>query len=507
MPARLTRRHWLEVLGAAALGITAPQLVVACRTSSEIPKSDGGRTRGDDAPIEHEELSGLPSEKGLWQLVTQMNELGPRFTGSRAHTRYVELLASGLESLGLDVQRDTKKFFRWYARKYGITSNGNDNDETIPVASYYPYSGETSQDGISARLFYAGTASNPDYSGAKGKIVIIDCPISPLSMERLFHVATAYPELAANPFPKTVLTAVSQFSAAPNLADALAAGAVGAILVWTNVSEEAAKDQYIPFGRPHQGLPALWVSNAAGDRLKGLARTSSEVTLTLVANTENDATTDTLWATLPGQTEDELIIVNSHTDGLNAVEENGSIAVLAIATALSQLPLSSRRRSVVFALTTGSVASGPGSIGAFVQDHPDLVKRAVAAVTIQHCGCLEWTDDENGDYRATGSPELGLTMISTSSGVRLFEDAMRGTKNERMFAIDAAGSAYFGDGAPLFAARVPTISYIPLPSYLCSTPSNGNLDKLSPSRMLEEVGAFARIIRLIDGMSADALRG
>jgi hypothetical protein len=509
MAARLTRRHLLGTFGTAALSLTLPELTVACTPEGKLDSDkDVERADAGDAPYEpadREELLGLPSENGLWQLVNQMNDLGPRYTGGRAHTRFIELLASGLESLGLDVKRDTKKFYRWSARKYGlaVTSNG----EMVPVTSYYPYSGETSQDGVSARLYYAGSTGKPDYSGAKGKIVIVDCPIRPLSMDRLFHVTTAYPPEAKDLFPKTAVTAVSQFTSAPTLADALAAGAVGAVLVWTNVSEEAANDQYLPFGRPHQGLPALWVANAAGDRLKTLARAGSEVTLTLVANTDADATTDTIWAELRGQMDDELIIVNSHTDGLNAVEENGSVAVLAIATALSQLPLSSRRRSVVFALTAGNLAIGPASVSAFVQDHPELVKKAVAAVTVQHCGCLEWSDDENGNYRATGSPELGITMASTTGAVRVFEEAMEGTKNERMFAVDTAGSVYFGDGAAFFAARIPTISYIPLPSYLCSTPENGHIDKLSSARMMEEVRAFARAIRLIDGMSADALRG
>jgi hypothetical protein len=504
MAMRITRRNLLGTASTAALGAVLPGLVPACTTERRVAtRNEAGADAAAESP-DREELLGLPSEKGLWQLVNQMNDLGPRYTGGRAHSRFVELLAAGFESLGLEVKRDTKKFYRWFAKRYDLSVTAS--DEVVPVTSYYPYSGETSQDGISARLYYAGSTAKPDYSGAKGKIVIIDCPLGPFSLDRLFHVATAYPADAAEQFPKSVFTAMAQYMGAPMLADAIGAGAVGAVLVWTNVSEEVAKDQYLPFGRPHQGLPALWVANTAGDRLKALARAGSEVTLTLVANSEPDATTDTIWAELPGQTADELIIVNSHTDGLNAVEENGSVAVLAIATALSQVPLPRRRRSVVFVLTAGSIAIGPASVSAFVQDHPDLIKKAVAAVTIQHCGCLEWSDDENGNYRATGNAELGLTMISTKSEIIVFEQAMQGSMNERMFAIDAAGSAYFGDGAPFFAARVPTISYIPLPSYLGSTAPDGHIDKLSPSRMIEEVRAFARAIRLIDGMSAEVLR-
>jgi hypothetical protein len=464
-------------------------------TSRDAASVDGARD-GDVA------LDGLPTERGLFRLVNQMNALGPRFTGSPAHARYVQLLTSGLTSLGLTVERDTKSFLRWSANRWSLVVPST--NEQIPTTSYYPYSGETPAEGVTARLAYAGTARNPDYAGVRGKLVILDCPLDPVPLDTLFHVAAAYPPDAAGTFPKTATSPTEQLLAAPALTGALAAGAVGAILVWTNVSDEEARDQYLPFAQPHQGLPALWVGNGAGARLKALAESQTEVTLTLIADVDPNATTDSIWATLPGLT-NEIIVVNSHTDGTNAVDENGSVAVLAIATAFSLLPLWTRRRTVVFSLTSGQLAAGPGNAAAWIRDHGDLVARTVAAVTIEHCGCMEWSDDTNGVYRATGRPEPGITMTPLGPEVRIFEAAMLGTANLRMFAMDST-NPYFGNGAAFFAAGIPTISYVPLPSYLFSAPQNGHIDKLSPSRMAAEVLGFARAIRLIDRIDAAALK-
>jgi hypothetical protein len=45
---------------------------------------------------------------------------------------------------------------------------------------------------------------------------------------------------------------------------------------------------------------------------------------------------------------DEVIIVNTHTDGPNATEENGGLGILALAKYFSRLPKIERRRTLVF---------------------------------------------------------------------------------------------------------------------------------------------------------------
>src|SRR5580704_864263 len=45
------------------------------------------------------------------------------------------------------------------------------------------------------------------------------------------------------------------------------------------------------------------------------------------------------------------------------------------------------------------------SIRGVIEKHPDVIKRAVAAITVEHLGCREWMDDASMRYAATGKNE------------------------------------------------------------------------------------------------------
>ena len=158
----------------------------------------------------------------------------------------------------------------------------------------------------------------------------------------------------------------------------------------------------------------------------------------LEADTFPDTPTDTLIATLPGAT-DEVVIVNTHTDGPNATEENGALGILALAQYFAKLPKSERRRTLVFPLTTGHFA-GPWvpSIRGVIEKHPDLIKRAVAAITVEHLGCREWLDtaasaDKALRYEPTGKNEWSVAITPDQAMGKALVTALQGS-------LDRAGS-------------------------------------------------------------------
>jgi hypothetical protein len=116
----------------------------------------------------------------------------------------------------------------------------------------------------------------------------------------------------------------------------------------------------------------------------------------------DEADTDTLHAILPGRNPHETIIVNTHTDGPNACEENGAAGLLALAKAHGSR--TDRQRSIVFVFATGhfqipQLVEGHGQATlAWLRRHPELWDgkpghaRAVAGLTLEHLGCLEWKD-------------------------------------------------------------------------------------------------------------------
>ena len=54
---------------------------------------------------------------------------------------------------------------------------------------------------------------------------------------------------------------------------------------------------------------------------------------------------------------------------------------------------------------------------------------------------------------------------------------------------------------------MPTIGYIPIPTYLLAAPANGCIEKLSKPFLHEQLHVLAKAIHRMDAMSAAELKG
>jgi hypothetical protein len=185
----------------------------------------------------------------------------------------------------------------------------------------------------------------------------------------------------------------------PRLDPFKAAGAAGVVFA-LDASPANARGQYTPFIWGYADLPALIVDRPTGAKLRAQAIGVPKARLVLTASLDNTKS-DSLVATLPGAT-DEVLVVNTHTDGQNAFEENAGIACVALAKHFAAMPKSARLRTLVFSCVTGHFSGGgqPQTQG-FIDDHPDVIAKSAAAITIEHFGCQEWNDDSSG-YHRTG---------------------------------------------------------------------------------------------------------
>jgi len=84
----------------------------------------------------------------------------------------------------------------------------------------------------------------------KGKIALVDAPLPPMPLSEWYKVWAVYNPHGDTTFPATMLRAPYHLFLVPGLAKAREAGALGVIFAWTNVSEENAADQYLPFPLP-----------------------------------------------------------------------------------------------------------------------------------------------------------------------------------------------------------------------------------------------------------------
>lgn len=486
----MTRKDFLHASGAAALGLMLPQ------SARPLPVDSGSLP--ELAP------GNLPSAEELWKWLRQLSEWCPAYTGSAGHTKFVNFLEQKLREARLAPQRKTFKLPYWELKDYGLELNG----EKIHAASYRPYSGVTPESGITAPLYFAGMGSKLDYSGANGKIVLIEMPPAPdMNGEEVKgELLGTYPANQPHRNVRSGVIGVYRFT--PDLKAAEKAGAADVIYIWNNISDANAEDQALPFSSPSSNVPVLWVNPSTGERLKRAAGSGASIKMTLNATIHPDTPTDNLWAVLPGKT-DETIIINTHTDGCNACEENGALGVVALARYFAKISQSQRNRTLVFLMTTGHFGHGyVRGTQDWRESNPALMKKAVACVTIEHLGATEWVDHpSSNEYRATGELEWGLCYTPLRAEGAVFLKAAEGTEAKRVFAYRPNGS-YPGEGAGFWAAGIPTVSYIATPQYLFIAPAKGGgIDKLDKRRLHGEVTTFARCVAALDKMSAAEIKG
>ncbi|MGA2319925.1 MAG: hypothetical protein ABSG95_04175 [Solirubrobacteraceae bacterium] len=420
--------------------------------------------------------------------------LNPRYTGNEAHQIWIDDLASAMHSLGWTTTRNTQTFSRWYAsssKSFPPLKVGRSLNKNLPVASNYPYSGQTPYGGVVGELAYAGKGKASEFVGSfAGKIAVIDVAPFEVPFEFLFTPYFGFEEFnPALPYDRSWL------SVGPSLAAAQTAGARGAIIILPDVVEDA-EGQYGPFKSPLQGLPAVNVDLETGNEVRELAKGSENFArLTLPATVEENCPTDSLLAVLPGSTESkDVVVVNTHTDGPCLIEENGGLAMISIAQLLSAIPQAKRKSTFAFYFATGHFAYGVTSSGAYVTEYPELFEHTKAGVTLEHLGCPEYLDDHVSSYGPTGLPEARTVFASNLAVAEIAQNALRGLGVTRC-TVDKPTPEFFGEGAALNAAGIPMMSFIAGPDYLLATRSTKvMLERFDVDQMVLEIEALTQMI-------------
>lgn len=515
MRRELSRRALLRggtaALGGAALGMgLADAAGKAAGAAAQFPRYRWGSSA---AVIRRGTLVGplLPSPMDMREEIGLMVGRGPRFTASTAHDRHIEWMMKELSKAGCRLLApDEYGFERWLAEDYSLEVLEGPNKGKVRIAAYYPYGGETPPQGVVGRLVtpaqvQAGTA------GANGNVILVDTGLpshltegslgAMLGMESMNWPNDTW---RSRNYRRMWLAA----GKGGNLP-----GAVGAVYI-LDASYEACAGNYAPFGQAYQGFPAVYVDRDTGRTLLQAARGNPRVHF-LMAAAKKRVTSPSLVATLEqGRGSDEVMIVNTHTDGPNFAEENGTVALVALARYFSKVPANKKlSRTLVFSAVTGHFGPQLPQTQGFVEHHPDFIRKAHAALTIEHFGSTEWWDTSRG-YFATGFPEVAVAYHARTKAL---EDAVISSIKEfhlLQTAAVPAGKLYFGVGGPIQDAGVPEVSFIAGPNYLVATgmptpksPYHGQLHKLNPTLAANQVAWSAERLVAMDAMTKADLRG
>ncbi len=450
----------------------------------------------------------LPDLATLQRWQEHMVSLGPRFTGSPAHKAWHQFIVDEFERAGLEVRRDPVPLEWWDHQKYTLTLIENGVETPVQVASYYPYSGFTSPGGITAPIVNAGIGLPTDFLNASGNIVFYEENMLPLTAA-LFYATASYvhdPDRTLTPLTPYKRASVSFLTPQETLSLGVAAslGAVGAIISY-DASFENAEGQYTPFLTSpdgSQGVPALYVDRKTGDMIKQKIANGAQARLELVVEKHLDDATEDIIATLPGSNPDEILIVNTHSDGTSAAQENGTLGVMALARYFASLPLACRARTMIFTLNPGHFHSGiNGDTQRFIDNYPDIIARSVASLTLEHLGQTEWIDDVEDGFRPTGMVEPAAFYGSGNLMQSFIANAVIAEDLRRTFVARPIAVIYFGVGSALNSRGVPNASFISGPNMMLAFGQNQHLDKVDYNRMSSEIRTFARLATALD--SAD----
>lgn len=511
---------------------------------------------------------GLPGVRQVRHWEEQLVRFGTRYTGSSGHAAYVDWLTEQLAAVpGLRIRTDRLTFSRWLARDFALRVRvpaAIGRSGPVPLTYYYPYSGQTPPGGVTAALVDLGTYPPATgytaafWTAARGAIALVRTAPSVFDLD-LGQTATggyepgrssaqaaadytAYAAALAHPAWQGIFEPVP-------LLDARNAGVLGVVCAWTGLPDDEVINQYSPFITPYPaasglpapgdpGCPAVWVGDSTGTQLSGLAASGqATATLVLTADITVGAATETVWGSLKGSgSTGQNIIINTHTDGPNAVEENGGLGILALARHLAARP--ARNNDMYVALVTGhfqlpqftraipnpkNAEIGNDAISVWMLDHPDIYQAATLGVTVEHLGATRWTNDPvTGQYGPAG-PDWGTTYTmqrDITSAVNTEQDAYlaavaavngTGWPDYPVAAVRPGGfPLYLGEGAPLYAAGLGTVSLCPMPTYLLQAgdaqrPQLLDLDKVDMPLMYGQILALARTIEALDAAPPSAL--
>jgi hypothetical protein len=260
-----------------------------------------------------------------------------RVAGSNADAQAEEYSARRLRQAGL--QDVHMQYFdlapQWFATDWIVTATGGGRTITFNTAFPAVRSPSTSTAGVDLDIVWVGAGSELDFRGrdVKGKVAFI----------------SSFPTPSAN-----IHTAAST-GAMQRAVDQGAAAVLLNIYIPGNVTNEAGGAA---------GLPTFALGNDDAMQLRGLMEKGSvKVHLALTTEMRSGLKSANVWGTLPGMTDEEIVVFAHHDGFFEAAFDNatGMATVFELAEYYAKVPRAQRQRTIKFVSTAAHHAGSPGT--------------------------------------------------------------------------------------------------------------------------------------------------
>lgn len=459
--------------------------------------------------------------------------VGARPTASPAHKRFVAWIDRNLREIpGLRQTEQRYVIRRWSARSNALRAEIDGAPVALPTAGPIPYSEPTGAAGVSAPLAYVPAGTPITAANAAGRVVVREAspgsvPLIVFDFLKDFLFDPAGSINLAGEYRRDFLAYGQHVG---DLEDAAGAGAAG-LAYFHELPRSLVAGHLAPYEGTVWGVPGVYLGVDEGTRLRDaiLSGHATSARITVDAGV-SETSTKTLLATLPGHS-DRRVVIESHTDGTNAYEDNGPIAMLAMARYLASLPERCRPRDVQFVFQTGhwfqrlaNPSQRHGGAGQFSRqlDHAYDRGKVAAVVVLEHLGALQYDAlPRSGGrpgltLRRTGKPELALVFTSRSARlIAAVKHQIVAHHLTRSFMIQGADApvagqvpphcSFGGEGTPYNERLLPTVATIAAPIGLYD-PVFG-LKSIDFRRMRAQALAYTDLTMKLERMAPKAIAG
>jgi hypothetical protein len=455
-----------------------------------------------------------------------MDRHGERATASPAHTQFVDWLDRRLQRIpGMQLSELPETFMRQLEQGASLDIRLGDGTsaESLPVARAVPYSQPTPS-GVRGEVLDIPTDESIADHDVAGKVVLRDW--DPGAIPYPVFLAVAYyvhdTELTFDWSAEYERGWVGAQQLLDDLAAAEDGDAAGLLFVHEFPREQVEGD-YVPYHGDYWQVPAIYLGSDEGARLREhLAEGPVEARMAVRAS-RTQADTRNLVATLPGQS-DERIVITSHTDGTNAVWDNGPLAMLALAEHYAQLPPECRERTLEFVFTTGHLHLTHSGAERYAQVLDEEFDEGTVAMVLvlEHLGAREFEAVPRHDGRpgrmlqASGQSEMLANFVSESPVlVASVIEQIVAHDLQRSFVLRGADEpgvrfpphrSYGGEGGPYRDAIIPTVAAI-TGSWNLFSPAFDTDEILDIELMRRQTLAYGDLVLAVDDVPREVLAG
>jgi hypothetical protein len=466
------------------------------------------------------------TEAELLELNRAMQRFGRRPTASPNHERFVDWLERRLRGIpGVEIEEIPYAIDRWLERGAALAAGSSARELTrVRVAGAVPYS---EPGGASGRLVHIPHGEGLADHDVRGKLVVRD--VVPGKVPNAVFVALSWfiwdPDASMGVVGDYERDYLSYMERVDDLRAAAEGGAAGVVFVH-GFPRAQVRGQYAPYEGERWRVPAVYVGVDEGERLKRLAEEGGSGRIGVSAR-QGSARTRTLVATLPGMSA-ERIVVNSHTDGINAIWDNGPIAMLPLARHFAGLPRECRPRTLQFVFSTAHLYQQlvPGKREGGAEDYATRLDHeydegsVALVIAMEHMGAREYAavDRKRGPGRklvATGLTEPTGIFVGESPVLveevsrKLVEHDLR--RSIVLRGADLPGAripphhSFGGEGTPYHKHLIPTVGLVTGPWSLYN-PAFG-MEAIDDGLLRRQTIVFADLVHAVGPVPREALAG